>query len=579
MFHLDRSTRLHDVLSLVSVFLFIVQCSGQRVAGQDDLQPYSVYVDQEGVTARCGPGADYYRTDLLRHGQALEVYVETEDGWLGIRPPEGSFCWLPADVVKLSPSQDFGTITEENSLAWIGTHLGKANKYLWQVQLAKGEEVAIVGRAKREGPDGMKLWYRIVPPAGEFRWVHRDQVVENPELLVRDKPAAGARFADGKPTLAPEPREFADASNEPAARAQTNRRAEAVSVVQSRSSRQSADDEYADNEPPRSKPRSSDASLELPIPRPEASVSVVAQPIAPPVVSAEPIGSGVVYDDTVNRPYEAPLVAFTTSPRVAEIGTPYGQDTKAGAVAASTDQLADAFQQRAGSRGPVAAQPSPVDEQRLYVDRSRVTIQQAVVPVSNIVSTPGDGNSKVNADSIQLELSRLMARSATAAEIESIIAAADRLIKTSAMESDRQRASMIMQRAQQYQLVARRRDGSGLGGSVASASQAGIAAAANTTLSYPAPVQPMASSPAAMDNEFGAGQEATGYLVQVFSSRPDSPPFALTDSQGRTTHYVSAAPGVNLRRYLNQHVSVRGSSGYSTGLDTPHIIASGAVRQ
>ncbi|MGV3483962.1 MAG: hypothetical protein ACO1RT_06055, partial [Planctomycetaceae bacterium] len=93
-------------------------------------------------------------------------------------------------------------------------------------------------------------------------------------------------------------------------------------------------------------------------------------------------------------------------------------------------------------------------------------------------------------------------------------------------------------------------------------------------LNYPPPVQAMAAPRADADE----AQEAAGHLVQVFSSRPDSPPYALTDSQGRTTHYVSAAPGVNLRRYLNQHVTVRGVAGYSTGLDTPHVIASGAVR-
>ncbi|MGV3483803.1 MAG: hypothetical protein ACO1RT_05250, partial [Planctomycetaceae bacterium] len=203
-----------------SAFCLVVAfCLGMvwasRSQGQEDSQPFMVYVDQEGVAARCGPGGDYYRTDPLRHGQPLEVYIETSDGWLGVRPPEGSFCWIPEDVVKLSPSQDFGIITEEDTIVWIGTHLGKANKYLWQVQLPKDEEVAIIGRAKREGPDGPKLWFRIVPPAGEFRWVHRDQVVDNPELLLREKPAPGSELATAEPTLAPEPAGFDEVAVEP----------------------------------------------------------------------------------------------------------------------------------------------------------------------------------------------------------------------------------------------------------------------------------------------------------------------------------------------------------------------------
>src|SRR5690606_12962377 len=82
-----------------------------------------------------------------------------------------------------------------------------ARKYLWQIQMPRGEEVTILGRAEREGPDGPQLWYRIVPPSGEFRWVHRDQVVDNPELLLRDKPRAEERLASAQPTpLEPAPK-------------------------------------------------------------------------------------------------------------------------------------------------------------------------------------------------------------------------------------------------------------------------------------------------------------------------------------------------------------------------------------
>jgi hypothetical protein len=128
---------------------------------------------------------------------------------------------------------------------------------------------------------------------------------------------------------------------------------------------------------------------------------------------------------------------------------------------------------------------------------------------------------------------------------------------------------MITQRAQQYQLVARRRDGT---------SAAVVPMSGKGGDAYPSPVQ---VPPAAGNAASGApsAAEAKGFLVQVFSSRPDSPPFALTDEQGRTTHYISAAPGANLRRYLNQLITVRGTQGYSTGLDTPHIIATSAIRQ
>ncbi len=499
---------------------------------QDDSQPFTVYVDQEGVTARCGPGDDYYRTDPLRHGQALEVYIEAEDGWLGIRPPEGSFCWLPADAIKLSPGQDFGIVQEDNSLAWIGTHLGKANKYLWQVQLSKGEEVAILGRAKREGPDGQpKLWFRIVPPAGEFRWVHRDQVVDNPEMLLREKPASNSRVA-GQPTLAPDEETFAEAVPSPTESASTER------------------------------------ALPLPAPTPDDD--------------PQAIGSGV--DSNVNaiaaannqeiaRAYEAPLVAFTTRPSVRSIG-----ETDPRPVAPQP-ALVDAFSSRTASSPPTSqsqlqptqlqlAQRSPKSNQQVFVEQSRVVIPTAVVPVSNVVATPRSNDRSI--DSVQLELSRLMSRSAPAIDVEPVLEAATFQSRTVQSASDRQRALMIVKRAQEYQQVARRRD----------RDPASTFDDFQASASYPEPIQPSVQPSMVLQipRSDETPAEMVGYLVQVFSARPDSPPFALTDKQGRTTFYISPAPGINLRRNLNQYVTVRGAAGYMTGLDTPHIIASGAVR-
>ena len=150
----------------------------------DGTDSYTVFVAYEEAYTRCGPSSEYYRADPLRHGQQLEVYVETEDGWLGVRPPENSFCWVPASTVKADQTGEAGSITEDRTVAWIGTHLGRAKRYRWQVQLAKGEPVTIIGRSEREGPDGPQLWYRIVPPSGEFRWVSREQIVRTTEELI-----------------------------------------------------------------------------------------------------------------------------------------------------------------------------------------------------------------------------------------------------------------------------------------------------------------------------------------------------------------------------------------------------------
>ena len=69
-----------------------------------------------------------------------------------------------------------------------------------------------------------------------------------------------------------------------------------------------------------------------------------------------------------------------------------------------------------------------------------------------------------------------------------------------------------------------------------------------------------------------------GWLVKVYSARPDAPPYAVTDSAGRTLSYVTPVPGINLRRYLNQEVGLYGRLAFDTSLETPHLIAEQAVR-
>ncbi|HVA51059.1 MAG TPA: hypothetical protein VNH11_32260 [Pirellulales bacterium] len=51
------------------------------------------------------------------------------------------------------------------------------------------------------------------------------------------------------------------------------------------------------------------------------------------------------------------------------------------------------------------------------------------------------------------------------------------------------------------------------------------------------------------------------------------PEFALVDAAGRVSAYVSPAPGVNLRRYLNQDVGINGSLGYMPERQAQHLTA------
>jgi uncharacterized protein YraI len=579
--------------------LAVVAFAPAQLRADDAFQPYDVYVDQEEVTARCGPGGDYYRTDPLRHGQRLEVYLETGDGWLGVRPPEGSFCWVQADAVAADRSGKSGRVTEEGTLAWIGTHLGKARKYMWQVQLSKGEEVAILGRAEREGPDGPQTWYRIAPPAGEFRWVHRDQVVDSPEQLLRNKPSVDQRLAQGKPTPIddglippgedPQPRPTAGAGLLSAAKSILLNGATEYGSPPTRPEVKAADlvpldagdavplagAQIAQN-PARSQPAPTIEPARPFAPAPETSGTMqtafadetpagYADEIAADPV--QPIGSGIA------RATQPPLISIASEPLVRTIGAIADDQS-------SVQPASDANWVRGTGRGSIATQPASSRPMAARPGAATpgagtgATMASASLPLSpqsSGVDESGFGPATsrsattfaaASVDSLQLELSRRMVASARASEVEPLRIAAASIAQTHPSETERQRAKMLTQRIEQFQSVARRRDGEPAPQSLAAGGSPGAIPPGQVVLS----------------GGGSATTEAVGFLVQVYSARPDSPPFALTDATGKTTHYVSPMPGLNLRRYLNQKLTVGGQVGYDTGLDTPHVIATSAVR-
>jgi hypothetical protein len=76
----------------------------------------------------------------------------------------------------------------------------------------------------------------------------------------------------------------------------------------------------------------------------------------------------------------------------------------------------------------------------------------------------------------------------------------------------------------------------------------------------------------------GSGSEASGWLVSVVTSLPGQPEFALTDDAGKVLAYVRPTTGLNLRRYIQQPVTVYGAPGYIPNLAARQIIAERVVR-
>ncbi len=165
--------------------------------------PYTAYVVTDELYVRSGPGQSYYPTDKLSRGQAVEVYRHDPGGWLAIRPVDGSFCWVHARY--LEPKGDgLAEVTADGVSCRIGSRLSDARDIIG-VRLKRGEVVELLDENQLRHGDG---WCRILPPAGDFRWVYGKYVSPDYPHDGLSKPAdsvAGGPPPPTPPAVSPSP--------------------------------------------------------------------------------------------------------------------------------------------------------------------------------------------------------------------------------------------------------------------------------------------------------------------------------------------------------------------------------------
>ncbi len=147
----------------------VIACFASNVVAAET-NPYEARVVAARAQVRSGPGENFYPTDALAQGETVEVYREEAGGWLAIRPPRESFSWVFGRHLKLG--EDGLAVVDKDD---IGSRIGSrfsGQRNAVQVRLRKGEVVEIIG----EEADGREKWYKIAPPAGEFRWIHATNV-------------------------------------------------------------------------------------------------------------------------------------------------------------------------------------------------------------------------------------------------------------------------------------------------------------------------------------------------------------------------------------------------------------------
>ena len=150
---------------------------------------------------RSGPADKYYATSTLLNGASVDVYMETSDGWSGIRPPVGSHDWIPANIAYLLPGGKSAEVIEDKSPAWVGSDSTEVPAFMWQMELVKSQQVQVLGEELQLTDDGKKqLWYRIAPPQGEFRWVKTSLLSDSPRISSNDRGVQLANYAEESPS-------------------------------------------------------------------------------------------------------------------------------------------------------------------------------------------------------------------------------------------------------------------------------------------------------------------------------------------------------------------------------------------
>ncbi len=156
------------------------------------------------AVVRSGPSDKYYTTSSLQKGAAVDVYMETSDGWSAIRPPAGSHNWIPANVAYLLPGGKSAEITTDKSPAWVGSESSDMSELMWQMELVKSQQVQVLGEEVQLTEEGKKqLWYRIAPPPGEFRWVKTSQLSDSLPASATGTGVQLANYVEDNPASVP----------------------------------------------------------------------------------------------------------------------------------------------------------------------------------------------------------------------------------------------------------------------------------------------------------------------------------------------------------------------------------------
>ncbi|MDX1965128.1 MAG: hypothetical protein SFX18_18435 [Pirellulales bacterium] len=486
--------------------------------------PYVAYVSQNQAFAHSGPGtAGEYRTERLDRGQRVLVFKMAQ-GWCAIRPPRGAYSWVEGRFVELV-SEDLGQVRVNQAPCYIGSQVLERRDRL-QVELKEGESVEILESV--ETPGG--LWYKIAPPAGEFRWMQASDLSRDPPAEESKYPPLGTSFADkSAPVYAPPDRAAPpDASAAPP--------------------------QYTPNANPEMPAESAPGAL---APVRSVQPAVVRAPWPENTESTATNRSTANHSPGDSSPsgLSASIPPVGTAPAKNSPGgwqSPDWSKLGNGVSVATPNASTSAYPQPGGNFNPAVVRPVPNNASQA---NPSATERQFAAELA----------------SLEQDLAAMLTEDPAAWSFASLNKRADKLLDQAQSALDRGKIRLLQNKLSRFEEIKQR----------------ALNQQALTALTPPPHVQgtpPSVSNalpnvpnisahPAPTNVATGGEYDGIGKLMPVLAKRPNAPKFALVNGRNQVVAFVTPADDLNLQAWVGQYVGIHGERGFMPELKATHIQA------
>ena len=482
--------------------------------------PASVRVIADHTYLRAGPGDDFYPTERLAAGAAVEVWaVDAAGAYVAVRPVTGSFSWLrgcdidrAADAAGVGGDaaalpRGLGVVVTDGAVSRVGSQLNDL-RHVAQVTLEAGERVRVLEEVRIPAGRHAGLWVRIEPPAGEFRWARLADLETPPG--VAPPPAT-----DAAPTADDAPGSGATVGEAVAAlRDASVAMAQAVGDIGAPAAAQ----------PPGA----------VPLP----GQQLPGQQLPGQQLPGQQLPGQALPGQAVAPPQ--PLGFLPSAKRLFSGWLPRGSGVFDPAVPVQPVAVSVAA-------GPAVAGTAPLEE-------------LSDIDLALSVAVTGEPSSW-NLEPVRERLRRTAAHVSTDAERARVEALDARIARFEGIQGrHRTIAAVPASAGEPLKIGGMWSSLSGIGSRPIRPGvlPGGVSADGQSTWTPPDVV------------------ETTGRLATVVSRRPDAPRWAIVDQHNNVVAFIAPQTGVNLAPLVGQEVSVRGARGYMPEYKRPYLVASEA---